>query len=678
MLRRLWRRRAGRGVRAWPRLRSVLAKLRSRLWPRLGLRAQIAALGLGGVALIGTIYLVGLQFEAAAQRSADESAELENLMANATEGFLEARQLATEFLQKRDQKIIERHDQVMARLAATLDKVHELVEPLPGDDTLKRAEALRSGINMYKTRFHNVVAAQRVLGLNENEGLQGKLRDAVHMVEKRLADFKQPQLTVLMLMMRRHEKDFMLRGDEKYGDELTSRVEEFEPALAATDLPEATKAEITKLIQTYRMSFMAFMVGKSTLNDEADDLVAIYGRIRPVLVEVRKHAEERYGEAQRASAALRQNMLWLIGLTTLGIAALAVYFGRRISRPMALMAGAMHRLADGDLDVALPRIVRNDEIGTMLRAFSVFHDKMLENRDLMLQQGEQRERAEAERKAMLVQIADQLEAEVGRAVEIVLAGAHEVQQSADQVSRVVGATRERAESVAAASGQASSNVQTVAAATEEMAASLADISGQVTRYAEMARRAAQDSGRTDEIFRTLAASAQQIGEVVVLITNIANQTNLLALNATIEAARAGEAGRGFAVVAGEVKALSQQVARATSDIRTQIDTMQASAHDAARVIGEVGTTVREIDQASASIAVTIEQQQAATNEIASNVTVAARGTQAVSETIASVGQEAVQAGSAVEIVVTAAQRMTRRSGELKHTVGRFLGQIRAA
>jgi methyl-accepting chemotaxis protein len=639
MLRRLWKRRAGRTRRAWP---------------KPGLRAQIAALGVGGVALIGTIYLVGLRFEAEAQRSADEASSLETLMASAVEGFLEARQLATEFLRKHDEKSIAHHDQMLARLATTLDTVQQLVEPLPDDDPLKRAEALRSGINMYKTRFQNVVNAQRVLGLNENEGLQGKLRQAVHVVEKRLAEFDQPRLSVLMLMMRRHEKDFMLRGEEKYGDQLTERVEEFEPALKATDLPAATKEEIQGLIQTYRQSFMAFMVGKSTLNDEDEDLVAIYGRIRPILVEVRTAAEERYGAAQGQSAALRQNMLWLIGLTTLGIGALAVYFGRRISRPMSMLAGAMHRLADGDLDVNLPRFQRNDEIGTMLRAFSVFHGKMLENRDLMLQQGEQRERAEVERKAMLVQIADQLEAEVGRAVESVLAGAHEVQQSADQVSKVVGATRVRAESVAAASGQASGNVQTVAAATEEMAASLADISSQVSRYAEMARQAAQHSGRTDEIFRTLAASAQQIGDVVILITSIANQTNLLALNATIEAARA------------------------TDDIRTQIDSMQASAEDAARVIGEVGTTVREIDQVSASIAVTIEQQQAATQEIASNVTVAARGTQAVSETIADVGQEAVEAGSAVDVVVTAAQRMTRQSGELKQTVGRFLEQIRAA
>src|SRR5262249_49495965 len=216
--------------------------------------------------------------------------------------------------------------------------VEALIGPMPDDDPLKRAKALRAGINMYATRFQNVISAQRLIGLNENQGLQGKLRDAVHVVEKRLADFDQPRLAVLMLMMRRHEKDFMLRGDEKYGDQLTKRVEEFEPALAATDLPDATKAEIKGMIGTYRMTFMALMVGQSTLNDEAEDLVPIYGRIRPVLVEVRAAAEARYGSAQRASAALRQNMLWLIGLTTLGIGALAVYFGRRISRPMALMA----------------------------------------------------------------------------------------------------------------------------------------------------------------------------------------------------------------------------------------------------------------------------------------------------------------------------------------------------
>jgi methyl-accepting chemotaxis protein len=669
MLGRLLRRRAGRDGGAARRLGFGL---------RLGLRAQIAALGLGGVALIALINAVGLRFQSAAQQTADESAMLATLVANVTEGFLEARQLATQFLQKRDEKLVERHTGVVARLTENLATIESLVAASPDGDPLKRASALRSGVNMYATRFHNVITAQRLLGLNENQGLQGKLRDAVHVVEKRLADFDQPRLAVLMLMMRRHEKDFMLRGDEKYGDELRKRVKEFEAALAATELPAATKAEIKGLIGTYESSFLAFMVGQSSLNEEADDLAEIYGRIRPVLMEVRNAAEARYGAAQRDSAAARQNMLWIIGLTTLMIGALAIYFGRRIAQPILLTAAGMRRLADGDLDVELPRIERRDEIGTMLRAFAVFHGKMLENRDLTVEQAAQRERAEAERKTLLLQIADQLEAEVGRAVEMVLQGARDVHVSADEVSKVVGVTRRRAAAVATASGQASNNVQTVAAATEEMASSLAEISNQVQRYTQMARRAAADTGRTDEIFRTLAATAQQIGEVVVLITSIANQTNLLALNATIEAARAGESGRGFAVVAGEVKALAQQVSKATEDIRTQIDAMQSSAQDAARVINEVGSTVRAIDEVSATIAVTIEQQQAATQEIASNVTVAARGTQDVSDTIAGVGQEADQAGSAADLVVATAKRMTSQSADLKDTVGRFLSQIRAA
>src|SRR5262249_32303691 len=84
-------------------------RLGKRLGFQLGLRVQIAVLGLAGVALIAVIYLVGLQFEAGAQRTADESAALESLISNVTEGFLEARQLATQFIQKRDEKLIERH-----------------------------------------------------------------------------------------------------------------------------------------------------------------------------------------------------------------------------------------------------------------------------------------------------------------------------------------------------------------------------------------------------------------------------------------------------------------------------------------------------------------------------------------------------------------------------------------
>jgi methyl-accepting chemotaxis protein len=481
-----------------------------------------------------------------------------------------------------------------------------------------------------------------------------------------------------MLMMRRHEKDFMLRGDEKYGDELRKRVDEFKTALAGSDLSSEIGKEITGLIESYQSSFMAFLVGQSSLAEEAEDLANIYGRLRPTMVAVRQAAEERYKAAQLASARSRDIVLWTIGLTTLAIAALVIYFGRCISRPLSLMATAMKRVAEGDLEIDVPQNRRRDEIGTMSRAFAVFHRKMMENRDLAAQQVAERERAECERKTLLVALADQLETEVGRAVDVVLAGARDVHRSADEVSQVVGQTRQRADAVAAAAQEGSANVQMVAAATEEVAASLTEISDQVQRCNQIARRATADTERTDATVRSLAAAAQEIGDVVVLITHIASQTNLLALNATIEAARAGEAGKGFAVVAQEVKALAQQVAGATENIRVQIDAMQASAQDATRAIGEISHTVREIDGVAAAIAGTVEQQQAATQSIAGNVAVAARGSQTVSDNISAVGQEANRAARAAEGVVATADEMSRHSADLRDAVARFLGQVRAA
>ena len=112
----------------------------------------------------------------------------------------------------------------------------------------------------------------------------------------------------------------------------------------------------------------------------------------------------------------------------------------------------------------------------------------------------------------------------------------------------------------------------------------------------------------DETVRTLSTAVQRIGEVVKLIDDIAAQTNLLALNATIEAARAGEAGKGFGVVASEVKALANQIAKATEDIRAQIGAIRTQTDLAVEAIRQICENVVEVHGISSAIAAAVQNR----------------------------------------------------------------------
>src|SRR6185295_7574515 len=111
--------------------------------------------------------------------------------------------------------------------------------------------------------------------------------------------------------------------------------------------------------------------------------------------------------------------------------------------------------------------------------------------------------------------------------------------------------------------------------------------GSATDAAGIARDAVQVAKAANTTMAKLGSSSSEVGEIVKVITSIAEQTNLLALNATIEAARAGEAGKGFAVVASEVKDLAQETAKATEEISSRIQTIQTDTSAAVEAIARI-------------------------------------------------------------------------------------------
>ncbi|CCG09593.1 Chemotaxis sensory transducer [Pararhodospirillum photometricum DSM 122] len=164
--------------------------------------------------------------------------------------------------------------------------------------------------------------------------------------------------------------------------------------------------------------------------------------------------------------------------------------------------------------------------------------------------------------------------------------------------------------------------------------------------------------------------------MVDLITDIAAQTNLLALNATIEAARAGDAGKGFAVVAGEVKQLAMQTARATDEIRRQIQDVQTATRDSVESMGSVGSVIREVDDISASIAAAVEEQGAATREIARSVEQTAQDTKAVTAAIEEVRRAAEDTDEGARDIQDASNRLSDQTATLRMKVTDFLRQVR--
>ncbi len=397
----------------------------------------------------------------------------------------------------------------------------------------------------------------------------------------------------------------------------------------------------------------------------------------------------RIGESQNESLRqTRESLLGTVdGTTTRGAAMaggavllgllLSVLIARGISGPVGRLTAAMGALAEGRLDTPVPARERGDELGAMARTLEVFRDGMREAAALRGRQAAQAQEVEAARRAALRDLANGFEAKVGQLVGRVAEAAGGLRTTASAMEGTARQAVGQSATVASAAEQASTNVQTVAVAAEELSASTVEIGRQVAQSAAIAGRAVADARRTDQVVRALAEGAQQIGEVVNLISSIAGQTNLLALNATIEAARAGEAGRGFAVVASEVKGLAAQTARATDDIARQIGRIQGTTQEAVGAIAGIATTIDEVSRIAAAIAAAVEQQGAATQEIARNVQEAAQGARMVSETIVGVSDGAQQTGRAAGQVLEGAAALSGQAEGLRGEVAQFLAEVRA-
>jgi methyl-accepting chemotaxis protein len=480
---------------------------------------------------------------------------------------------------------------------------------------------------------------------------------------------------------------FVINSDQTVATSVMARLKFVENSLHAIASKDEKIAEGLKeasaLLDEYRQALTRLIENSKEIDElvaeMADSAAAIVkgaGAMKADLV------SDQQRLASESDAIVGQTEQLIILLAAGGIVLgglLAFVLGRGISRPMTAMCRAMRELAGGHFDVVLPGLGRRDELGEMAGAVEEFKLQAVAKaqRDAAEQDAKNRT-ADAARRAELIRFADGFEAAVGSIVSNVSASAVQLEQAAGTLTRTAETTQSLSSQVAGASEQTSGNIDSVATATEELSASVGEIGRQVSESNRIAGSAVAQAQATDARIGKLSRAAQEIGDVVKLITAIAEQTNLLALNATIEAARAGESGRGFAVVASEVKSLASQTAKATDEISNHIAGMQGATQESVAAIKEIGSTITQISNIASSIASAVEEQGAATAEIARSVQNVAQGTREAAADIMQVNRGATETGTASEEVLHSAKMLSTESSRLRSELDRFMANIRAA
>lgn len=373
--------------------------------------------------------------------------------------------------------------------------------------------------------------------------------------------------------------------------------------------------------------------------------------------------------------------MWQVGIacaiTFLLAIALAFVIARAITKPLTMLVEDAQQLASGNTEVAFAEARRKDEIGVVAKSIAGFRDGVVER--LRLEEEQRQEMAEREaRNTRVSEAVVEFEQSAKQMLDTITAATGNLQNTASAMTETARGTNGQATMVASAAEEATTNVQTVAAAAEELSVSLNGVTSQVGHSADIAQKATDDAERTNRQIAGLANVAEDIGEVISLISTIAEQTNLLALNATIEAARAGEAGKGFAVVAAEVKELASQTGKATEEISSKISAIQSETREAVDGIQNIATTIQEINTVANSIATAVEQQTDATAEISQSVDQASQGTAEVSQSIVQVSEAAAETDRAAGTVVEAAETLSKQSEEMHIVIEKFLSTVKAA
>ncbi|MDW5551423.1 HAMP domain-containing methyl-accepting chemotaxis protein [Methanosarcina sp.] len=442
------------------------------------------------------------------------------------------------------------------------------------------------------------------------------------------------KISILAMEARDQYQNYIITPEDQYAenfDRVMENISEVTKNLnKQTVNPENLEREdaIISNVREIRNDFDRLEILKKRQAIDVKNMAAIAAKVK-------ENAEAASADQKGKLDTLIINSISKILLVTL----LSILFGALLvfvilnlyRKPIYELLDASEKISNGNLDVKINRNSRS-EISQLSQAF----ESMVENLRSLI-------KGIQENSVHLSTLSEEMSA----SSEEVASASRKISDTATEISNGTEMQSTKISDITHAMQDMTHNIQEIAENTQKVSKNTSIVNTTVNNIGNASReilvkmdRIRSSVDETKKVITELDSKSQQINEIVILITRIADQTNMLALNAAIEAARAGEQGRGFSVVADEVRKLADESGRAANNISSLIEEIRGSisetvesieaskkdvqagslsVNNAVEMVAGIVTTINEITNMIEDVAAATEEQSSSIEEITSTL-----------------------------------------------------------
>lgn len=445
---------------------------------------------------------------------------------------------------------------------------------------------LVSSLDNYRALFSKLVTTHQQIGLNQSIGLRGELRSAVHEIESILKETNSVQLTADMLMLRRNEKDFIIRKDIKYLAKFEKNTAVFIKHLNQSSLTDNQQQLINDKLAIYQTKFATLVQAYQQLG--LDKSSGYQGEMRSSVHQTEAlfntlatNLTQKISEqSESVKTLLLSTTLALLLIVVAAVFAIAYSIITRLSTLTNYLREITQEAADMSQGI---KIEGKDEISQISELFNTFADSLKSTFQQIPLYSKNLQHAANHN----LQVAQQTQ-------EMFINQQSESDLLAQSMDSMISINQQIGQDINSAAHCASQAKQNIVDGQTVMKSVNQSLDSLVSKMQS-----------SEKITRDLQINSNEITTVLDVIRSIADQTNLLALNAAIEAARAGENGRGFAVVADEVRSLAMRTQDSTQQIQSLVEGFQTNVQTTVNLVkqGVTGadSASKDIIQAQAGL-----------------------------------------------------------------------------